>query len=258
MTLSAATISWSRGGNLILDGVTVVPDPGETLGILGPNGSGKSTLMRALAGLIRPDSGAVTLDAVNIATLRRRHLARRIALVSQHASTESDISVREVVRLGRIPHGSVMGGDREADDVVERALRNTGLTDKADRRWHTLSGGEKQRVQIARALAQEPTELLLDEPTNHLDIQYQLDLLALVADLPVTSYIALHDLNLAAMFCSRVMVLCRGKVVAFGTPSTILTAELVAEVYGVDADIVPRDDGGLTVVYRRSLSEPSR
>jgi iron complex transport system ATP-binding protein len=122
-------------------------------------------------------------------------------------------------------------------DAVAAALDRTGLTDLADRSWHTLSGGERQRAQIARALAQEPSELLLDEPTNHLDIQYQLDLMELVAGLPVTTVIAMHDLNLAAMFCDRLVVLRAGRAVAEGTPDAVLTPSLIAEVYGVRAEV---------------------
>lgn len=257
MTIRALSVCWSRGGQLVLDGVTLIPQEGETIGVLGPNGSGKSSLLRILGGLSRPDDGQVLLDDADLAGLRRRHVARRVAVVSQHASTDIDICVRDVVRLGRTPHGSVFGGD-DAEDIIDQALARTGLTDKADRRWHTLSGGERQRAQIARALAQEPAELLLDEPTNHLDIAHQLDLLDLVARLPVTSYIALHDLNLAAMFCTRVLVLDHGRMVAFGAPAEVLTAELVAAVYGVDVQVSTGDDGVVHVRYLRALATGDR
>ena len=161
-----------------------------------------------------------------------------MATVTQHAETDVDILVRDVVRLGRTPYRSLFGGDT-ADDVraIDRALAHVGLTDKAERLWHTLSGGERQRAHIARALAQEPTELLLDEPTNHLDIRHQLELLALVADLPVTAIVALHDLNLAAMFCDSVLVLQGGRAVAGGSPRDVLTPELIGDVYGVRARV---------------------
>lgn len=257
MTLRAKVLSWSRGGHLILDGVSLEPESGEMIGILGPNGSGKSSLLRAMAGLSRPDEGTVTLDDTDIAQLKRRELARRIAVVSQHATTDVDIAVADVVRLGRIPHASALGGDADADAAVQAALRSTGLTHLAARKWHTLSGGEQQRTQIARALAQQPAELILDEPTNHLDIGHQLELLALVADLPVTSYVALHDLNLAGSFCSRVLVLDGGRVVAFGAPAQVLTTELIATVYRVDAEIVLDESGRPTVVFRRPVRPSS-
>ena len=252
MTLHAKNLRWSRGGHLVLDGVSVDPAVGETIGLLGPNGSGKSSLLRLLSGLAEPGSGSVLLDGTDIRTLRRRQIARRVAMVDQHSDTEVDITVLDVVRLGRIPHRGVFGGDESADtSAVERALEHTGMTSKSHRLWHTLSGGERQRAQIARALAQEPDELLLDEPTNHLDIQHQLDILSLVAELPLTSYIALHDLNLAAMFCDRVVVLKAGRIVAAGRPAEVITEALVEQVYNVRAGVaVDPVTGYPTVTYR--------
>ncbi|TCJ94977.1 ABC transporter ATP-binding protein [Nocardia alba] len=252
MTLRAQELRWTRGGHLILDGVTVEPVEGETIGLLGPNGSGKSSLLRLLSGIGHPDSGRVLLDDTDIARLRRHRIARRIAVVDQHADTEVDITVEDVVSLGRIPHRGVFGGDAAADAAaIRESLSHTGMTDKAGDRWHTLSGGERQRTQIARALAQRPHELLLDEPTNHLDIRHQLDILALVAALPITSYIALHDLNLAAMFCDRVLILDEGRVVAMGRPAEVITAELIEQVYRVRAQVSTDPDHGYPVVSFR-------
>ncbi|TQC46911.1 ABC transporter ATP-binding protein [Rhodococcus sp. WS4] len=258
MTLRAANLGWSRGGHLVLDGVSIEPAPGETIGLLGPNGSGKSSLLRLLSGVAEPDTGRVLLDDTDIRSLRRRQIARRVAMVDQHSDTEVDITVLDVVRLGRIPNRGVFGGDESADaPAVERALAHTGMTSKSHRLWHTLSGGERQRAQIARALAQEPNELLLDEPTNHLDIQHQLDILSLVAELPLTSYIALHDLNLAAMFCDRVVVLESGRIVAVGRPAEVITEALVEQVYRVRAGVtVDPVTGYPTVTYRPVRSAP--
>ncbi|MFJ9624406.1 ABC transporter ATP-binding protein [Streptomyces sp. NPDC101181] len=243
--LRAERIGREAGGRLILDGVDIAPPPGATVGLLGPNGSGKSTLLRILAGLLAPATGVVTLDGDPLPALGRRTVARRIAVVDQHAVTQVDLSVLDVVRLGRIPHRRAWSApDRTDEEAVADALRRTGLAERAGQSWHTLSGGERQRVQIARALAQQPRELLLDEPTNHLDIQHQLDLLALVAALPVTSVIALHDLNLAAMFCDRLTVMTAGRVVACGTPHDVLTAELIEQVYRVRAVVTPDGPDG--------------
>ncbi|MFC4563331.1 ABC transporter ATP-binding protein [Nocardiopsis mangrovi] len=245
MSLRADAVSWRADGRLIVDGISLEPPPGSTVGLLGPNGSGKSTLLRLLAGVRPASSGVVSLDGAPMEKVGRRAAARRIAVVDQHSSTEVDMSVRDVVRLGRIPHRRAWSAPSAADDAAVRAaLAHTRLADRADRAWHTLSGGERQRVQIARALAQEPRELLLDEPTNHLDIQHQLDLLALIVRTPVTSVIALHDLNLAAMFCDHVVVLHQGRVVAAGTPSRVLTEELIAGVYNVRAVVTPDGPGG--------------
>ncbi|RRS01511.1 ABC transporter ATP-binding protein [Glycomyces terrestris] len=238
MTLEAREVAWERGGRLVVDGVSLRPRPGETIGLLGPNGSGKSSLIRLLSGIARPTAGAVVLDDRPLAAVARREAARAIATVTQHADTAVDLMVRDIVALGRIPHRGAFGGDRRADDdAVAEALERTGLTAKAGESWHRLSGGERQRVHIARALAQRPRELLLDEPTNHLDIRHQLDLLRLVCDLPVTTVVALHDLNLAAMFCDSLLVLKHGGAVAAGTPAEVLTPELIAEVYEVSAAV---------------------
>ncbi|MGK9148026.1 ABC transporter ATP-binding protein [Plantibacter flavus] len=255
MTLWAEQVSWNRGGALVVDGVTLRPRPGETVGLLGPNGSGKSSLLRVLHGLVRPTAGFVSLDGADLSTVGRRHIARSIASVTQHADTEVDITVWDIASLGRIPHRSGLGGTTRSDDAaVTRALEHVGLLGEADRLWHTLSGGERQRAQIARALAQEPRQLLLDEPTNHLDIRHQLELLDLVCALPITTVIAIHDLNLAAMYCDTVVVLQAGRVVAAGTPHDVLTAELIADVYDVVAQVTRDVGGGSPVVtfFRRT------
>jgi iron complex transport system ATP-binding protein len=250
MTLHADAVTWNRGGAIVVDSVSVRPERGDTVGLLGPNGSGKSSLLRLLAGLARPTSGAVSLDGTDLHRLRRQHVARSVAVVGQHADTDVNVSVRDVVALGRIPHRGVLGPDHEADvAAVERALEQTGLTALADRLWHQLSGGERQRAQIARALAQQPRELLLDEPTNHLDIRHQLEVLSLVSRLPVTSVVALHDLNLAALFCDHLMVLRAGRVVAAGAAREVLTPELIADVYEVCAEVIEDASGRLTVRF---------
>lgn len=237
MTLRAIDVTWTRSGKVVLDSVSVHPEPGSVLGLLGPNGSGKSSLLRLLAGLDHPDFGRVELHGALLGSVRRKEVARAVAMVGQHADTELDIRVAEVVRLGRLPHRRVVGTDPDADVAVHDALTATGLSDMGDRLWHSLSGGERQRVQIARALAQCPTELLLDEPTNHLDIAHQLEILSLVRHLDVTAIVALHDLNLAAMFCDQLVVLDAGRVVAAGAPATVLTEQLIEQVYGVQSRV---------------------
>lgn len=243
---------------VVVDGVTLTLTPGETVGLLGPNGSGKSTLLRLLAGVLAPTAGVVTLDGRPLPEVGRRATARRVATVEQHAHTQTELTVRDVVALGRIPHRRAWTPPTAADaEAVTAALARTGLTGRAAQSWHTLSGGERQRTQIARALAQEPRELLLDEPTNHLDIQHQLDLLALVANLPVTTVIALHDLNLAAMYCDRLLVLREGRAVAEGTPADVLTPALIEQVYGVHAEVTD-DPGHLVIRFLRPAGPVGR
>lgn len=251
MSIKAHGVSWSTAGRLIVDDVSLSITPGDTVGLLGPNGSGKSSLLRLLCGLRRATEGVITFDDAPIEQLSRRDVARRLALVEQNATTDADVTVLDVVRLGRTPWRSMLSGWREEDSTaVEQALTQVGMTTRRHQSWHTLSGGERQRIHIARALAQRPRELLLDEPTNHLDIQHQLDILALVQRLPTTCVMALHDLNLAAMFCDHLVLLKEGRVAAAGTPESVLTSERILDVYGVET-VIERSPhhGGLHVHY---------
>ena len=248
-------LSFSIAGASILSDVSAVIPSGTITGLLGPNGAGKSTLLRLVAGIEKPDAGSVRLDDVTVGALARGEAARRIALLEQSAAPTVDLSVLEVVLLGRIPHRSRVlgsfGGDLDRR-VAEDALAMVGAADLADRPWHTLSGGQQQRVQIARALAQQPSLLLLDEPTNHLDVSAQLALLGQVQELGrelgITAIMALHDLNLAAAYCDHILLLHRGRLVAAGTPGEVLRPEVIAEVYGVDCDIVQHPRGGHPVI----------
>ena len=236
MTMAARDVSWGVGGRMIVDGVTLEAAPGKVLGLIGPNGSGKSSLLRRICRLRKVAGGIITLDGADIGGFTRQALARRIAFVEQQGATEAQLTVRDVVRLGRTPHrGPLSPWSRADEDAVARALARTGLAGHGGQAWHTLSGGERQRAHIARALAQEPTELVLDEPTNHLDIRHQLEILKLVRRLGTTCIVAIHDLNLAAMFCDEVAVLNAGRVVAAGAPAAVLTAELIWDVFGVKA-----------------------
>ncbi|MGY4489800.1 ABC transporter ATP-binding protein [Pseudomonas sp. TE3610] len=238
MSLRADNVGWHSDGRLIIQGVSLALPERGILGLIGPNGSGKSTLLRLLAGLRPPSQGSVSLDQQALAQWPRKALARRLALVEQHAGTDIDIAVQDIVRLGRTPHRGALAPWTSADQViVDQALARMQLSDLRQRPWRSLSGGERQRTQIARALAQCPSELLLDEPTNHLDIQHQLQLLQLIQGLPVTCVMALHDLNLGAMFCDQLVMLQHGRVVACGSPEQVITAALIAEVYGVRAEV---------------------
>jgi iron complex transport system ATP-binding protein len=244
-------------GALIVDGVDCAAPSGAVTALIGPNGAGKSTLLHALAGVLPVETpagggGGIRFEGRDLRALPRRARARTLALVEQDASTELSLTVAEVVALGRIPHQGLFADESDRDrELARAALASVGMTDFADRDVTGLSGGERQRVLLARALAQEPRLLLLDEPTNHLDIAAQLTTLGLLAGLAasgVTVFAALHDLTLAAGYSDHVVVLSRGRVVASGPTATTLTAELIDEVYGVEADILRNPRTGRPIV----------
>ncbi|WP_203337358.1 ABC transporter ATP-binding protein [Nocardioides limicola] len=238
MRLRASSLSWQlpgrHGGRMIIDGVDLDVAPGSFTGLLGPNGSGKSSLLSVVSGLRRPTRGTVRLGDDDLHRLRPRERARRIALVEQHAATGLELTVRQVVELGRVPHA---GRGIDNAGIVAEAMKLARVGELADRSWQTLSGGERQRTHLARALAQQPQVLLLDEPTNHLDLGHQLDFLACVRGLGITTIAALHDLDLAAAYCDRLVVLQAGRIVADGDVAAVLTPELLADVYGVRATV---------------------
>jgi len=252
MRLQAHDLGWR-----LLSGVTLDVPPGSMVGLLGPNGSGKSSLLRVLGGLQRPDAGRVTLDGTDRARIPRRVLARRTAMVTQHPPSDVDMTVLDVLLLGRIPHRPLLAAVSAADlDRAESALADAGLRGLGSRPWTSLSGGERQRAAIARALVQEPDVLLLDEPTNHLDIRHQLDLLEDLSRAPITVVVALHDLALAARYCDRLVLLDGGRVVAAGTPPEVLTPARIAQVFAVAAEVTTDDDGHCQVRIRRTAPRP--
>ncbi|WP_282796823.1 ABC transporter ATP-binding protein [Streptomyces sp. CC224B] len=238
-------------GRRLVDGVSLTVRAGETVGLVGPNGSGKTTLLRCVYGALTPTAGRVLLDGADLAAAGAKARARRIATVPQDGQTGFDLSVRQIVAMGRSPHKRFWEADTAADRaLVDEALDQVGADGLADRPFGQLSGGERQRALLARALVQQPGVLVLDEPTNHLDIRYQLEILGLVRTLGTANLLALHDLTLAAYYCDRLYVLDGGRVVVSGPPGEVLTAGLLAEVYGVAAEVaVHPATGAPTVTY---------
>lgn len=237
----------------LLHGIRLDIHRGETLGLVGPNGSGKSTLLKLLAGVRVPSRGDIHLNGQCLKALSRRTIAQTLAVVEQQADTLDAISVFDAVALGRTPWLSALSPwSSEDDDIVLQALRDVDAAHLKNRTWHSLSGGERQRVHIARALAQRPQILLLDEPTNHLDIQHQLAILKVVQDLPVTTLIALHDLN-QALTCDRLAVLDRGRLVALGKPLEVLTPQRLRDTFGVQAHYLIDPFDGAQILRFRSV-----
>lgn len=239
MNLSVESVSWHADAKPIIEDILLNVDAGELVGLIGPNGSGKSTLLRCIYRVLKPMTGQIALDGRSFTTMPVQESARRMAVVVQESSVEFEFTVREMVLMGRTPHKTLFAQDTVEDwQIVEQALTQVHMDALAEQRFNTLSGGEKQRVLLARALAQQPQFLVLDELTNHLDIRYQLEILDLVCSLGVTTLAALHDLNLAAFYCDRIYVLQQGRIVACGSPNDVLTADLIRSVYNVAVEVM--------------------
>ncbi|MBD8990599.1 MAG: ABC transporter ATP-binding protein [Clostridiales bacterium] len=237
-------------GNPILKGVSLQAGEKQLIGVIGPNGGGKSTLLKCIYRVLQPTGGAVFLDGKPLSEYSFRESALKIAVVAQHNYYNFDFSVQDVVLMGRSPHKKTLERDNAQDfRIVEEALTKVGMLHFAERSFSTLSGGEQQRVILARALAQQTPCLILDEPTNHLDIKYQLQLMDLVRGLDRTVITAVHDLNIAAMYCDWLYAVKDGRVVGQGTPQTLLTPEFIRQVYEVDAEVSTDRNGMLRVLY---------
>jgi iron complex transport system ATP-binding protein len=254
--MRARGLTVRRGGRPVLRDLDLTVARGEVVAVLGPNGAGKSTLIEALSGALAPAAGEVSLADRPIARWDARTLARHRAVLPQHGALNAPFRVREVVALGRTPHA-----DRRPDAVVATCLALAGVEALADRDFLTLSGGERQRVHLARVLAQlhgpaDPRFLLLDEPVNHLDPAHQHQVLAiargLARDEGVGVLAVLHDLNLAASYADRLVVLDAGRAVADGPPAEVLTAALVHRVFRLDVEVVVR--GGIPQILARPLT----
>ena len=243
-----------------LSAVSLDIERGSLTGILGPNGCGKTTLLRLMAGVLRPQHGAITIDGDAVDRIPRRQLGRRVAIVPQETHPAFDYTVLEMVLMGRHPHLGTFQLEGPNDyAIAAEALTATGAAHLAARSYATLSGGEKQRVVIASALAQQPDVLLLDEPTASLDLAYQLEVSSLLIRLNrnrgVTTVLATHDLNLAASLCDRLVLMRAGKILAHGATTDVLTEAAINQLYDVEADVQFHQAAGhLTVVpIRRAL-----
>lgn len=237
--IRAEDVTIDRGGRTICHGMDLTADPGQVVGVVGPNGSGKTTFLLSLNRALRLAGGRVLIDGDDVADLPRREIARRVAVVAQENETVLPLTVRDSVALGRLATSTMFDYGNDADTaLVDEALARVELTELADQLVTRISGGERQRAMVARAIAQQASHLLLDEPTNHLDLRHQFALLELVRELDCTTVIVLHDLNMAARFCDEVMLLADGHVAATGEPSDVLTPERIAPIYRMRVDRV--------------------
>ena len=247
VTIALEALTARLGGRKVLDDVALGFAPGVLVGVIGPNGAGKSTLLRAIVGLVAPDGGSVSIDGEDVAAVPRRALARMVAYLPQGGAVHWPVSVERLVQLGRLPHLAPMSRIAPADTAaVERAMARADVTRFRDRVATELSGGERARVMLARALAVEAPALVVDEPLAALDPGHQIDVMELLrAEVAagVTVIVVLHDLTTAARYCDRLVLLDGGRLVADGTPAEVLTADRLRAVYGIQA-VLERDSDG--------------
>lgn len=234
--LQISKVSWSADQNKILEDISVDIETGSFVGLIGPNGAGKSSLMRCIYRVNQPDEGCVFFEGKNIWQGSASTNAKNMAVILQEQSDHLGLSVYEVVALGLTPHKKLFEWDTAEDKQnIQHVLQDNDLLHLSSRLFTYLSGGEKQRVMLARAMLQKPKLLIMDEPTNHLDVHYQVEVLQKVKKLDVTVLASFHDLNLAAAFCDKIIVLDKGRLCAVGTPQDVLTEQLLADVFNSKA-----------------------
>ncbi|MBQ7978824.1 MAG: ABC transporter ATP-binding protein [Candidatus Methanomethylophilaceae archaeon] len=262
MSFEVKDLRYTYEDYLVLDGITLPISDGEIIGILGPNGCGKTTLLKNLNKNLSPKGGVVMLDGQDIQELTKKEIAGKIAAVPQTNEIHFAFTVRDIVAMGRMPFQSMMGGESSEDSrIIDDAIEKTGLSGYRNRLINTMSGGERQRVIIARAIAQTPQILLMDEPTLHLDISMQFDALKLVSSISkengMTVVIVSHDLPLVSRYCDRIVMIHDHRIFAVGTPEEVLTPENMRTVFNVDADLVMDEKiGKRTVMIHDSLGRP--
>jgi len=245
----------------VLDEISFEADGGEFIGLIGPNGSGKTTLLKIIDGILKPRVGSVYLDCKRISELDPKELARELAMVPQTADLSFDLKVFDVVMMGRYPHLGRLSFEREVDEEkVKFWMELTNTLHLADRSIREVSGGERQRVLIARALAQEPRILLLDEPTSNLDVCYQIEIMSLLRELVdklgLTIICAIHDLNLAARYSDKIILINGGRIKGIGRPIEVLTEENLRDVFKIEAKIkYDQDSKSLTIIPIKTVGQ---
>jgi iron complex transport system ATP-binding protein len=220
----------------ILKDISFNVPKGSFIGVIGPNGCGKSTLLKNIYRLHKPSSGNILLDNKELSNMKDKECAKQIAVLAQESNSQFDFTVEQIVKMGRYPYKSMFEDYSKNDlKMVEDMLKKVGLNNYSDRSFSNLSGGEKQRTLIARALVQDTDFLILDEPTNHLDIGYQIQLMDLIKSLNITTLSAIHDMNMASMYCDYLVVMKDGEVINFGKVNDVITSSMLKDVFGVNA-----------------------
>lgn len=241
--LKVEQLSYNINEKIIVDKVSLEVKEGEFIGIIGPNGSGKSTLLKNIYKVIKPTSGEIRLNNKDVISMSNKELSKELAVVAQENDASFDFTVEEVILMGTYPKKKFFEQYSEEDKtIVKNVLEKIGMKEFIDRSYLSLSGGEKQRTLIGRALAQETKIIILDEPTNHLDMGSQIKTLNLLKNSKKTVLTALHDLNMAIRFCDRIYVMKDGKVVSHGKPGEILNHTLIKELYDVDSEVFERNN----------------
>ena len=236
LKLQVKNLNFSIDKKDILKDISFDIPKGSFVGIIGPNGSGKSTILKNIYRLYKPDSGRLILDNKDLSTMKDKECAKEIAVLAQESNSQFDFTVEQIVKMGRYPYKSVFEDYSKKDiDMVNDMLKRVGLDDYSNRSFSKLSGGEKQRTLIARALVQDTDFLILDEPTNHLDIGYQIQLMDLVKSLNITTLSAIHDMNIASMYCDYLIVMKDGKIRKCGSVEEVITSDMLKEIFGVNA-----------------------
>ena len=256
MEITAKDVTMCIGAKEILSHLNLSIKNQEFVGIIGPNGSGKSTFLKCVYRTLKPTGGAIFFDGRPIDEFSYRESAQKLSVAAQHNFYSFDFVVLDVVLMGRSPYKKMLDRDGPEDyEIARRALATVGLAGFEERSFATLSGGEQQRVILARALAQETACMILDEPTNHLDIKYQMEIMDIVKSLHLTVVAAIHDLNIAALYCDRLIALQKGRIVGEGPPETLLSADFIRRLYGVEAIVESRPHSGRVYVVYLSKEE---
>lgn len=236
--LQVENLTFDIGKTRILKGINFDVEENSFVGVIGPNGSGKSTMLKSIYGVNKPSGGQILFEGQNLLQMDGKDRAKKIAVLAQESSGQFDFTVQQVVEMGRYPHKNALENYSKYDlDLVDEVLKKMKLEDYRERSFNTLSGGEKQRVLISRLLVQESKFIILDEPTNHLDIGHQIEIMNVIKNMGVTVLAAIHDMNMAAIYCDKLVIMKKGEVITQGSVEETLTAEMLRDLFNVNAEI---------------------